>query len=153
MELSGARVISGAQWMSETNKGAKWNDNQVEWGDWLSPQGVMWFIFNANYNTAFTLNIRHTLCSKISSFDAITAGMKKTDEGDEYLDFLGKTLEQRWIIIHCHKACLTVVFAASEMTMWIAAWRQFAITEVQCWTAEKKTKQCCCCRLATQRLM
>ena len=33
--------------------------------------------------------------AKISSFEAIRAGMEKTVEGDEYLEFLDKILEQR----------------------------------------------------------
>ena len=41
--------MSGAQWVSETNEEAKWNDDQVEWGDRVNPQGVMWFICDANY--------------------------------------------------------------------------------------------------------
>ena len=30
--------MSGAQWVIETNEGAKWNDDQVEWGDWRAPR-------------------------------------------------------------------------------------------------------------------
>ena len=52
----------------------------------------------ASQSTVLPLKIRHPLCNKKSSFEAIRDGMKKTLEGDERLDFSDETLEQRRII-------------------------------------------------------
>ena len=49
-------------------------------------------------STVFALKICHPLCTKNLSFKAIRPRMKKTFEGDEHLDFLDETLEQRQII-------------------------------------------------------
>ena len=43
--------------------------------------------------TVFALKICHLCAANNSSFKASRTRMKKTDKGDEYLDFLGETLE------------------------------------------------------------
>ena len=49
-------------------------------------QGSKWIA------TVFALKIRHPLCTKKLSFEAIRARMKKTIGGDEHLDFSGQNI-------------------------------------------------------------
>ena len=109
----GAKWSKGNEWSTAN----EWNKqgSQMEWQPsrvrgLSEPQGVMSFICDANYNTAFTLNICHTLCSKISVIWCHYSWNEENWRRWRIFGFLGQNIRAKMNHYNTVKACLSLLY-------------------------------------------